>query len=71
MYVTAGIYSIVFGNIFISVKSRDLNYQLCGLELNDILIQQDFNFIGKESGYYTEEDKYIYSKGFNCEHSDP
>jgi hypothetical protein len=31
-------------------------WKLCGLELNDILIQQDFNFIGKESDYYTGEE---------------
>jgi len=40
------------------VKSRDLNielliatgniWKLCGLELNDILIQQEFIFIGKD-----------------------
>ena len=62
------------------VISRDLNiellpistdniWKLCGLELKDILIQQEFNFIGKGSNYYTGKEKDIYSKGLNCEHS--
>ena len=62
-------------DIFTSVKSRDLNIELaiismnnvrklCELELKDILIQQEFNSIGKESDYYTGKVKGIYSKEF-------
>ena len=58
IYITAGIYSIVFGYIYL-VKTCDLIIQLltistdniwkvCRLELTDILIQQEFNFIAKE-----------------------
>ena len=62
---------------FTSVKSRDLNYKqfqrtilICGLELNDIQIQQDFNnLIRKEPNYYTGKEMNIYSKEFYCEHS--
>ena len=57
IYITAGIWNIVFGYIYL-VNSRDLNIELltistdniwkaCGLELKDILIQQEFNFIAK------------------------
>ena len=71
-YITAGIYCIVFGYNYL-VKSHDLNielltvstdniWKLCGLEVNDILIQREFNFIGKESNYYTRKEKDIYSK---------
>jgi len=48
------------------VKSRDLSielltistdniWKLCGLELKDILIQQEFNFIGKEKNIYSKD----------------
>jgi hypothetical protein len=43
--------------------------KLCGLELKDILIQQEFIFIGKDPSYNTEKEKDIYFKGFNCEYS--
>jgi uncharacterized protein YaaW (UPF0174 family) len=35
----------------------------------DILIQQEFNNIGKESDYYTRKENDIYSKGITCEHT--
>ena len=52
IYIIAGIYNIVFEYIYL-VKSCDLNielltismddiWKLCGLELKDILIQQEF-----------------------------
>jgi hypothetical protein len=55
LYITAEIHNIVFGYIHL-VMSRDLNiellpistdniWKLCGLELKDILIQQEFNCI--------------------------
>ena len=55
LYITAGIHNIVFGNIHL-MMSRDLNiellpistdniWKLCGLELKNILIQQEFNCI--------------------------
>ena len=31
--------------------STDNIWKLCGMELKDILIQQEFNFIGKGSNY--------------------
>ena len=47
-------------DIFTSGKSRDYKNiptanirKLCGLEPNDVMIEQEFNFIGKESYYYT------------------
>ena len=63
-------------DIFTSVKSCDLNIELltvsednisnlCGLELKDICIQREFNFIGKEPNYYTGKENDIYSKEFN------
>jgi len=39
------------------------------MELKDIFIQQELNFIGMELDYYTGKEQDIYSKGFNCEHS--
>jgi hypothetical protein len=54
-------------NIALLTISTDNILKLCGLELKDILIQQKFNFIGKD--YYTWKEKDIDSKGFNCEHS--
>ena len=44
-------------------------WKLCGLELKDILIQQEFNFIGKELKYYIAKEKDIDSNGFKGEHS--
>jgi hypothetical protein len=41
----------------------------CKNQIYVFLIQQEFNFIGKESDYYTGKEKDIYSKGFNCEQS--
>ena len=56
-------------NIELLIISTDNNWKRSGLELKDILIQQEFNFIGKGSNYYTGKEKDIYSKGLNCEHS--
>jgi hypothetical protein len=39
--------------------------KLCGLELKDILIQQELNFIGKKPNYYTGKKKDIYYQEFN------
>ena len=53
IYIIAGIYNIVFEYIYL-VKSYDIElitismddiWKLCGLELKDILIQQEFIFI--------------------------
>ena len=55
-------------NIELLKISTDNNRKLCGLELKDILIQQEFNFIGKGSNYFTGKQNNIYSKGLNCEH---
>jgi hypothetical protein len=50
--ITAGIHSIVFGYIYLVKKielltiSTDNIWNLCGLELTDISIQQEFIFIG-------------------------
>ena len=63
-------------DIFTLVKSHELLTismdkfrKLCRLELKDILIQQEFNFIGNEPNHCTENEKDIYFKGFNYEHS--
>jgi hypothetical protein len=37
------------------------------LKLKDILIQKEFNFIGKGSNYYTGMEKDTYSNGVNSE----
>jgi hypothetical protein len=51
-------------NIELAIISTDNVRKLCELELKDILIQQEFNSIGKESDYYTGKEKGIYSKEF-------
>jgi hypothetical protein len=43
-------------NIELAIISTDNVRKLCELELKDILIQQDFNFIGKEPNYYTRKE---------------
>ena len=61
------------------VKPRDLNIELltismdniwkfCGLELQDILIQQEFIFMGKYQTNIPEMKKDIYHQEFNFEH---
>jgi len=39
------------------------------IKTKDIIIQNEFNFIGKESNYYARKEKYIYSKRFTREQS--
>jgi len=51
-------------NIELVIISTDNFRKPRGLELKDILIQQEFNSIGKEPDYYTGKEKGIYSKGF-------
>jgi hypothetical protein len=34
-------------------------WKFCGLKLKNILIQQEFNFIGKESNFYTGKENEI------------
>ena len=61
------------------MKSRDLNielltistdniWKLCGLEQQDILIEQEFIFIGKYQTNIPERKKDIYHQEFNFEH---
>ena len=55
-------------DIFTSVMSRNMNielltistdniWKLCGLELKDILIQQEFNFIGNDRTVIPERER--------------
>jgi hypothetical protein len=71
----------ISGYIYL-VKSRDLNielltistdniWKLCGLELQDILIQQEFNFIGKDRTIILERKSTFIKRTFNCEQFRP